>query len=174
VRSRFLHTHTNSPFAFTVTMPSFAFVTALLLASTLHSGTATVLRKMMDEYNIPSGRDWMSLSKNVDYMPAPAQDLPQLRIAQKRLLNYYKQDFVDGLETQYNEYAQAWRYMGLYMDCGYAVARRLEEQAAEQNQGERHAAQAASGSCMRYLLWAAVSVATQNPQHAQKTTRPHR
>lgn len=135
-------------------MASFASVTALLFLAGLHSSSADILPKSMDEINLPSGEEWMSLSKSVDFMAAPTQDSPLLRSAQQRLLNFYKDDFADGLETQYNEYAQAWRYLGLYMDCGYvAQNRRLEQEAQD------------DGSiCKRYLLWGAVSLAPRNSQ----------
>lgn len=82
-------------------------------------------------------------------MPAPNQDSPSLRMAQHRLLNYFKDDFVDGQETQYNDYAQAWRYMGLYIDC----------EANAQNDQRRVEEQQAQNGCKRSLLWGAVSTA---------------
>ena len=136
-------------------MASFASVTALLLLAGLHSSSADILPKSMDEISLPSGEEWMSLSKSVDFMPAPTQDSPMLRNAQKRLLNYYKDDFADGLETQYNEYAQAWRYLGLYMDCDYVAQnqrRRLDQEAQDEAQDD-------GTICKRYLLWGAVSLA---------------
>lgn len=54
--------------------------------------------------------------------------------------------FLDGQETYYEAYSQAWRYMGFYVDCNpssYGDRRRLED---------------GSGTCQRYLLWAAVSL----------------
>lgn len=95
---------------------------------------------------------WMSLSKSVEFMPAEAsspQDAPHLRSAQHRLLNYYKDDFVDGLETQYNEYAQAWRYMGLYIDCEYQAQNQQRERDLEEQNNNGNV-------CKRYLLWGAV------------------
>jgi hypothetical protein len=133
------------------TMTSFASATAFLLASVvvLHSSAATITQKSIDEFDLPLDKEWMSLSKTVDFIPASDQGSPLLRNAQKRLLNYYKEDFVDGLETQYNEYAQAWRYLGLFMDCDYVA------------QAQRRSLAADDGTvCKRYLLWAAVSGAS--------------
>jgi hypothetical protein len=99
--------------------------------------------------DMPSGTHWMSLSKSVEFMPTDTQDAPQLRAAQHRLLNYFKDDFADGLETQYNEYAQAWRYMGLYIDCDADVQNAQRRQLEQQQDNEN--------ACKRYLLWGAVS-----------------
>jgi hypothetical protein len=67
-----------------------------------------------------------------------------------RALNYFKDSVVDGLETEYNEYAQSWRYLGLYVDC----------QNGGQQQQKRHLAEGGEQQeqCGRYLLWAAVSI----------------
>ena len=67
-----------------------------------------------------------------------------------RALNYFKDSVVDGLETEYNEYAQSWRYLGLYVDC----------QKGGQQQQKRHLAEdgGQKEQCGRYLLWAAVSI----------------
>lgn len=101
-------------------------ITALLLSVGLSSSSAIV--------DLPSDKEWTSLSQSVDFMPAPTDGSPLLRIAQHRLLNSYKDLFVDGQETQYNEYAQSWRYLGLYTECDSSAQ-----------------------TCYRYLLWAAVS-----------------
>jgi hypothetical protein len=125
-----------------------------------------------EEFNLPNDKEWMSLTQAVDFIPASNHDNnPLLRRAQARLLNYYKDEFVDGLETQYNDYAQAWRYLGLFEDCSYNAQnnqrRRLDQNADEAAgddaaQGDDAAAQAEvvdDGSvCKRYLLWAAVSL----------------
>ena len=58
-----------------------------------------------------------------------------------------RMDIVDSSETFYNEYAQAWRLMGFYIDCN-----------ADQDDHRRELEGEDGGGCMRYLLWAAVSV----------------
>lgn len=127
-----------------------------------------VLSTHNEEFNLPNDKEWMSLTQSVDFIPAENHDNnPMLRRAQARLLNYYKEEFVDGLETQYNDYAQAWRYLGVFMDCSYNAQnnklRRLEENADEEVEEDvqEEAVQEEEvddGSvCKRYLLWAAVS-----------------
>lgn len=65
-------------------------------------------------------------------------DSPLLRTNKlPRLLAF---DAADSTETYYSEDAQAWRMLGLYMDC------------AKQDDG--------TSLCERFLLWAAVSVWT--------------
>lgn len=53
--------------------------------------------------------------------------------------------FVDGAETYYDGYAQAWRYIGFYVDCN----------AAANNNNRRKLGDDNDGGCVRYLLWAA-------------------
>ena len=152
-----------------------AFLTVVGL---IHSGDAsnTVLNNN-NAFDLPTDKEWMSLSKSVDYMPASMNDenASFLRKAQNRLLNYYKDEFVDGLETQYDEYAQAWRYLGLYVDCNvYADNKRQlrileeveaeDEEVAEEEEAEEEVAEEEEvvddgKVCKRYLLWAAVSFA---------------
>jgi hypothetical protein len=76
-------------------------------------------------------------------------------VVRVRRLNYFKDSVVDGLETYYNEYAQAWRFLGLYVDCQNAEAaaehRRLQGGDNEQHKNQNEE------KCGRYFLWAAVS-----------------
>ena len=124
-----------------------------------------------NEFDLPTDKEWMSITKSVDYMPASDNENSSfLRKAQNRLLNYYKDEFVDGLETQYDDYAQAWRYLGLFVDCNvYADNKRRaldeveaeDEEMAEEEEAEEEAAEEEvvddGKVCKRYLLWAAVS-----------------
>lgn len=61
--------------------------------------------------------------------------------------------YVDGAETIYDDYAQAWRVLGFYIDCE-ATSGEAEEGGAEQNDQNNGNM---VGGCQRYLLWAAVS-----------------
>jgi hypothetical protein len=90
--------------------------------------------------------------------------------------------FADGSETYYDEYAQAWRALGFYVDCDYpnddagdATATIVVDYADyvaaannnhngnnnknnnNNNQGSSSTTSNASIVCRRYLLWAAVS-----------------
>lgn len=63
--------------------------------------------------------------------------LKMLRSTARRLHRILNLNTVDTTESYYSEEAQAWRMLGLYMDC------------ETQDDG--------SSLCQRYLLWAAVS-----------------
>jgi hypothetical protein len=71
-------------------------------------------------------------------------------VVRARRLNYFKDSVVDGLETEYNEYAQSWRYLGLYVDCQTAQQQKQNRQRDLEEQQNQE-------QCQRYLLWAAVS-----------------
>jgi len=87
----------------------------------------------------------------------------------------YASKFADG-NTYYDEYSQAWRMLGWYVDCTPDVEadhrrrdrrkrRRLEDENGGDGGGGGDDAYAAeeeeqeysSSSCLRYILWAAVS-----------------
>jgi TATA-binding protein-associated factor Taf7 len=152
--------------------------TTLVVLTLLQSSSAESMRNVNAEFHLPEQNEWMSLTQTVDFMPADsfhtAANVPLVRRAQKRFLNYYKEEFADGLETQYNDYAQAWRYLGLFTDCNavaqdnkrrYLDEANADEEAAAEDEANDEAEQAAAeeevaddGSvCKRYLLWAAVS-----------------
>ena len=87
-------------------------------------------------------------------------------VRRSRNLQEYSDVLVDGTETLYDEYAQAWRMLGLYVDCSdQGDDRRQLEDAQEDNADED--AQEDNGEdddqddngegCKRYVLWAAVS-----------------
>jgi hypothetical protein len=152
-------------------MPSVQSLFVIMIVSLVQSSIASSLNK---DFNLPTNKEWMSLTKSVDFMPANTENSPFLRNAQKRLLNYYKDEFVDGLETQYDDYAQAWRYLGIFVDCSvYADnnRRKLDEAAAEGDDVADEADAAAAEvvddgiTCKRYLLWAAVSDSKSNKRH---------
>jgi hypothetical protein len=75
--------------------------------------------------------EWMSLADGQGEF---------LRLADRRLESTYDQSFVDGSTNYYDPYAQAWRLLGLYIDCNAL-------------QGDDHDS---GDGCQRYLLWAAV------------------
>lgn len=120
------------------------------------------LGEVMDDFlkqsEVPSFKDqhWMSVSKGVEYQPSPqsSQD-PKMQRTLDRLLrgdddtveNPYADQtiFVDGAETYYDAYAQAWRYVGFYVDC----------QAEAEDDRRRLDGDNDGVGCVRYLLWAA-------------------
>ena len=105
---------------------------------------------------LPStGEDWIDMPEGASFQPATTLDQEKvvaLKSAQRRFLGYDNQ-FVDGTETYYDDYAQAWRLIGFYIDCN---AKEYEQEADERRklQGGEDGGEA----CARYLLWAAVSL----------------
>lgn len=116
---------------------------------------------VLDELPNSNGGQWQTLPNGVEYQPAP--DLSPLAQEHLRRLTTsdttsrdaeaYQKMFVDGAETYYDEYSQAWRALGFYIDCDAdqmlqdddEPRRKLPEEDEDQ------------GPCHRYLLWAAVS-----------------
>jgi hypothetical protein len=122
-----------------------------LVASLLSSSTAEKTRFLTEGTAPSTGQDWYSLDDHrTQFQPAATfgedpDKTTTLRAAQRRLLQYDKQ-FIDGGETYYDEYAQAWRMIGMYIDCNV-------EEYSEEDRNEN----SNTGGCQRYLLWAAVS-----------------
>jgi hypothetical protein len=84
---------------------------------------------MLREADIPSG-DWVSLDDGSEVLLPPSDQEP--KISDVRLLEArnqfldrltsgfstsYESQFIDGSETYYSDYAQAWRLLGFYVDC---------------------------------------------------------
>jgi hypothetical protein len=80
---------------------------------------------------LPDGRE---VSRHEDGELTPEQS--------RRLESAFNEVFIDGSNNYYNAYAQAWRLLGLYIDCN----------ALQEDQDHYR-----SDGCQRYLLWAAVS-----------------
>lgn len=141
-------------------------------------------KSIQQSLGLPTNQEWTSLTERVEFLPAADEGSPQLRHAQRRFLSYYSDHFVDGQETQYNDYAQAWRLLGLYVDCDAAAEerRRLEDGADDADENADEQEQQDNGDeedgqeeeqqndeeeveeeendgdvCERRLLWAAVS-----------------
>ena len=87
--------------------------------------------------------NWISLSRDLEFKPQDQEtSSSMLRSVQERFLGY-SDVVVDGTETMYDQYAQAWRFLGAYIDCGA-----VEQQRRYLEEGQQ--------ACQRYLLWAAV------------------
>lgn len=136
----------------------------ILLSLTLRTSEATKPQILSSKTVPDTGNDWFSLKDRTEFQPAEAKDpakTPRLREAQRRFLRYDEQ-FIDGGETYYDEYAQAWRMIGMYIDCNVEEyvdqeeGEGQEQQEAEENQ-DGDDAYSNMGGCQRYLLWAAVS-----------------
>ena len=111
-----------------------------------------------------TGNEWMSLSKGIEFQPANAHETSTehqqraLRHAQKRFLADESQQatqqqlsYVDSKETYYDAYAQAWRYVGFYTDCGP-----IQDDHRRKKRRNRNLNEDEEEPCAKYLLWAAV------------------
>lgn len=105
-----------------------------------------------------TGMEWSTTSNGIEFQPA--SDLsPKATQHLRRLTSgsdsqwVYQTMFADGKETYFDEYAQAWRALGFYIDCDYEG-----EQVQGENNGDGQQQQDQnSGGCQRFMLWAAVS-----------------
>ena len=101
-------------------------------AVTLANICSTDAKNIPQSVGLPTEGAWTSLTETIEFLPASDEGSPLLRQEQRRILSYFSEHFVDGQETQYNEYAQVWRFLGMYVDCDAAVDderrhRRLDE-----------------------------------------------
>jgi hypothetical protein len=102
-----------------------------------------------------TGRDWVTLDNGVQFQPGRDMD-PRIEHVRKlwsgnQDVDPYHEVFIDGGETYYDEYSQAWRALGFYIDCDANEADYYDER-RRSLQGEDE-----QGGCLRYMLWAAVS-----------------
>jgi len=146
--------------------------TALLLCST--TCEAVPLKGLLHKDNLPStGQEWISLSLQNQAQPAdfsvyPEKKARKMQQTWNRMLwgtssQEYAQLFVDGGETWYDDYAQAWRLLGFYIDCS-----RLS---GDEEDGGGNNQQDYMEPCARYLLWAAVSTVCRcEPQRGECET----
>lgn len=140
-------------------------VAALSWVSSVAQQAATKSNKVkgfIPKSRVPdTGRDSITLPNGIEFQPAQDSSNPKMdaavRQAQGRMLGEagaYESQFLDGTETFYDDYSQAWRLLGFYIDCnadgdGVDNYRRLSE---EDEDDDRY--------CQRFLLWAAVSDGT--------------
>ena len=119
------------------------------------------IKGLLDKNNLPTtGQDWISLGDKsgagLEYQPNDFDDedpesARRLRaIRDRTLLSWgaddFSKQFIDGGETYYDEYSQAWRLLGFYSDCDSPY----------EDDGDC-GGNAGGENCPRYLLWAAVS-----------------
>ena len=137
--------------------------------------------------NLPTtGQDWITLDGQSDRRAASglefqpndfADEDPEtarrLRAIRDRSLysftgegdpEGYSKQFIDGGETYYDEYSQAWRLLGFYIDCDSPYEREgdCDGGGGGGNDNDEGGVQYDENgniikSCARYLLWAAVS-----------------
>ena len=165
------------------------------------------LNGALSKDDIPdSGRDWVSLPNGVQFQPGPTdgkneEENERLEYLRKLAFDGFtsnnaesssgvqsnpqlSQVFVDGTETYYDEWAQAWRVLGWYIDCdacdeqyedgdndddGYHYENcwvfaqyndYYENNKYNNNNNNDHQDENKQnqyrGGCQRYLVWAAV------------------
>ena len=103
--------------------------------------------------------DWMSALPGLqfqlnDFTNEDEETARKLRSIRERVLwgqDQNSMQFINGDETYYSDYSQAWRMLGMYIDCNSPY----------QHEGDCYGDQDDEYSevpCMRYLMWAAVSI----------------
>ena len=160
-----------------------AILTSAVASASASAHAATSLpsfRGLLDKNNLPTtGQDWISLDGQSEYQPNDFADedpetARRLRaIRDRSLYSYftgegdpegYSKQFIDGSQTYYDEYSQAWRLLGFYIDCDSPYERQGD--CGNGDGGGNHNDDGgvqydANGNivrtCARYLLWAAVS-----------------
>jgi len=107
--------------------------------------------------------NWFSMPDGVEFQPA-SHSMQRLLLSGQGSTSGYESQFIDGSETYYNDYAQAWRLLGFYIDCN-APQNNVNECDNNGEGGGGNSGDNGGGgdsdypACQRYLLWAAVSAA---------------
>ncbi len=120
---------------------------------------------MLSKENMPSstGEQWQTGKNGVEFQPAEklsplAQEhLRRLTGRDRNFKAAYANDMLDGAETYYDEYAQAWRALGMYIDCDACDEENTGGCVQGYDEDRRLSGDDASVLCARYMLWAAVS-----------------
>jgi hypothetical protein len=104
-----------------------------------------------------SGKDWVTLDNGVEFQPGQEMD-PRIEHVRKLWSAGDHQDpydvvFLDGGETYYDDYSQAWRALGFYIDCDAKESDAYRRRRARSLEEEEYT----PTGCRRYMLWAAVS-----------------
>ena len=96
--------------------------------------------------------DWVSFDKNTEFLPADATSTASSNMARMLASSsttynpYAAQAFVDGVNTEYDSYQQAWRYLGFMIDC---------DASTDDDNNSGSGDQGTDDGCERYVLWAA-------------------
>jgi hypothetical protein len=129
------------------------------------------MRGILDE--LPNtGREWITLDNGVEFQPGSDLD-PRLEHARELWSRTSKTDsgfqndnafekiFIDGTETHYDEYSQAWRYLGFYIDCDAVPTCNNDDDLEDCDERRKRGLEGDEDQdvygCMRFLLWASVS-----------------
>jgi hypothetical protein len=103
---------------------------------------ATADSSFIRQSDLPHDK-WLSLQRNVEFLPAV--DTTR-RLSSSNKSPYNVEPFVEG-ESDYDEYQQAWRYLGFMIDCNDGGNYDDDGGSWDGGTGE---------GCSRYLVWAAV------------------
>lgn len=140
----------------------------LVTAALLVSAVSALKVDLMNGKNAPStGQEWVTIGPNGheaqpgDFSKHPPEMAAKLRATFQRTLEGdgykgYDMNFADS-SVEYPDEQQAWRYLGLFVDCNPEA--NLDEENGDEEEGRE-----LSGSqdnyddtCTRYVLYAAVS-----------------
>ena len=84
--------------------------------SSTSTGSSTTLKGHLTE--LPdTGAEWQTLEDGTEFQPATNDIRFLKRRSDSGSTSGYENIFVDGSGTYYNDYAQAWRLLGFYIDC---------------------------------------------------------
>jgi hypothetical protein len=125
-------------------------LTLLAFLSTLATASSTFIRQSDLLHD-----KWVSLQRNVEFLPAttegriPYLDGRKLQSSSSYSSPYSVQPFVE-TESEYDEYQQAWRYLGFMIDCNDYTYTGDDDDGGSGDGGTGE-------GCHRYVLWAAVS-----------------
>ncbi|CAB9517584.1 expressed unknown protein [Seminavis robusta] len=130
-----------------------------------HHEKQQMLQGFMDE--LPTtGQEWVTLEDGTEFLPADGFDMGMLeetaqhhqrRLKQRSIVGYrtqYDNQFADGAGTYYNDFAQAWRLLGFYIDCNAPFNNVNECYGDGQDGGDSDEENGGEASCQRFLLWA--------------------
>jgi len=73
---------------------------------------------------------------------------------------YGSNGYAESTSTYYDGYAQAWRYLGWYVECNGGSSRYYDRSEHSHESGSGDQQVFGNNYCQRYLMWAAVSTAT--------------
>jgi hypothetical protein len=103
---------------------------------------------------------WFSLTPNLEFQLGEAtnpDNADRLGQAQRRFLSSagsaMKSPYLDGSERYYEDYSQAWRMLGFYIDC--TSADEADDRRRLDTRRRRRLDDDDDNDCQRYILWAA-------------------
>jgi hypothetical protein len=105
----------------------------------------------------------LSMDDDFDGLPSSINNSQKWREMQERVLrsdnnNFHSQFLENSATTYYDEYSQAWRMLGFYIDCNANTdvrARVASGASYRRSHRQLNQGNAKYATCQRYLLWAA-------------------